>query len=92
MLDTASKIISSIITKILQKVLTDEGFPFQFGFTPRAGCPDANLTLKTILQLQQELDHNSWVIFLDLIKTFDTANHQLILQLLWKFGIPPNIV
>ena len=91
-MDTASKITSSIITRRLQRVLTNEGFNFQFGSTPKTGCPDANLTLKSILQLRQELENDLWVVFLDLVKAFNTANHQLLLKLLQIFVIPPRIV
>ena len=92
LLDTASKIMSAIVTKRLQKVLTDEGYNHQFGSTPRTGCPDANFTLKSILQLRREMGEDSWVAFLDLVKAFDTANHSLLLQLLRRYGIPENLV
>ena len=84
--------MSAIVTKILQKVLTDEGYNHQFGSTPRTGCPDANFTLKSILQLRREMGEDSWVAFLDLVKAFDTANHSLLLQLSRRYGIPENLV
>ena len=91
-MDTASKIMSSIVTKGLQKVHTNEGFNFQFGLTPKTGFLDANMTLKAILQLQRELEINSWIVFLGLVKAFDTANHELLAKLLQKFGVPPNVI
>ena len=92
LLDTASKMMSVIITKRLQVALLNEGYCFQFGSTPRTGCPDAHLLLKNILQLRREVDKSSWVVFLDLVKAFDTVDHTLILKLLQKIGIPPNVV
>ena len=31
---------------------------------------------------------SSWVVFAELIKTFDTINHEMILKLLSAFGVP----
>ena len=31
---------------------------------------------------------SSWVVFAELIKTFDTINHEMILKLLSVFGVP----
>ena len=92
LLDTASKIISMTITKKLQTALTKDGFDFQFGSTPGRGCPDAKITMKTILLLRRELDHDSYVVFADLVKDFDTINLRLILELLKKYGILNNVV
>lgn len=62
LLDTASKLMSRIVTTRLQKVLHDEGYPLQFGSTPRTGCPDAQFTIKNLLQLRREYDLDSWVV------------------------------
>jgi len=92
LLDVTSKIVSKLVTRSLQTVLSDEGTPFQFGSTPGTGCPDAVFSLKTILQSRREVDLDSWVVFFDLVKAFDTANHALLTAILLKMGIPHRVV
>jgi hypothetical protein len=38
------------------------------------GCADATFTLKTALQTLREHDQESWVLFVDLVKAYDTVN------------------
>jgi hypothetical protein len=44
------------------------------------GCADATFTLKTALQTLREHDQESWVLFVDLVKAYDTVNREM----LWK--------
>jgi hypothetical protein len=41
---------------------------------------------------KREHDLDSHVLFVDLIKAFDTANHELLFALLGKFGAPTTLV
>jgi hypothetical protein len=41
---------------------------------------DATFTLKTALQTLREHDQESWVLFVDLVKAYDTVNREM----LWK--------
>ena len=52
----------------------------------------AEAILKSTLQLYREYDQDTWVVFLDLVKVFDTADHKLLFLLLRKFGFPNNVV
>ena len=88
LLDVVSKIMSLVITFRLQHTLKIEGTPAQFGASPDTGCPDGSFSLKTWLQICKEHDLRSWVVFADLIKAFDTINHEMMFKLLSKFGVP----
>jgi hypothetical protein len=48
--------------------------------------------LRSALQLHREHDLDSHVLFVDLIKAFDMANHELLFALLGKFGAPTTLV
>ena len=92
LLDVTSKVISIIITSRLQSALSIDGIPFQFGSSPNTGCPDGSYSIKSILQLNKEHDLNTWVVFVYLVKAFDTIHHELMFKLLGKFGIPKYLI
>ena len=84
--------INFVITFRLQHILKIEGTPVQFGASPDTGCPDGSFSLKTLLQIRKEHDMISWVVFVDLIKAFDTINHEMMFKLLSKFGVPDRLL
>lgn len=84
LLDIVSKVMSLVITSRLQHVLKSEFTPIQFGTSPKTECPEGSFSLKSLLQMRKEHDLNSWVIFVDLIKNFDSIHHGLIFELLKK--------
>ncbi|KAL7507621.1 hypothetical protein ACHAXN_005486, partial [Cyclotella atomus] len=54
------------------------------------GCQEGNFTLKTLLHLRRQHNLPSFVAFIDLVKAYDTANHCLLIELLAKYGAPPE--
>ena len=87
-----SKVISIGITSRLQSALNIEGIPTQFGSTPKTGCPDGSFSIRSILQTRKEHDLESWVVFVDLVKAFDTIHHKIIFNLLKKYEIPIYLI
>ena len=55
------------------------------------GCQDTTFTIKTLLNLLHNYNLTTWVAFFDLVKAFDTSNHQLMVMILEKYGCPPNL-
>jgi hypothetical protein len=45
-----------------------------------------------MLQMRREHHLATHVLFVDLVKAFDTANHELLLELLRKYGAPEDLV
>ena len=91
LMDVGSKIFSRILTARLYKLLHLHGTKYQFGATPNSGCQDANYTLKTLLHLRRQHNLETFVVFADLAKAFDTTNHALIVNILQKYGAPPKL-
>ena len=70
-------------------LLQHNGLSTQFGAHAKMGCRDVLFSLRSILQLHKTHDQESWVLFVDLIKAFDTARHDLLVPSLTRFGAPP---
>ena len=92
LMDVCSKIFSSVMNRRAFCLLNKNGTRFQFGGTLELGCWDGLFVLKTMLTMQKNHNLQSYVAFVDLIKTYDTANHELLPTLLEKYGAPPLFV
>ncbi len=92
LMDVCSKIFSSVMNGRAFKLLAEHGTHFQFGGTPELGCRDGLFVLKTLLTMRKNHNLSSHVAFVDLVKAYNTANHNLLLDLLECYGAPPRFV
>ena len=58
-LDVVSKLMSILLTILLQIVLGKLGTPIQFGASPNTGCPDGSFSLQSMLQMNKDHDIES---------------------------------
>ena len=56
--------------------------PSQKGFLIKKGCLDVTFLLKMALQTRKEFNLNTWAVFVDLVKAFDTANQDMFMKIL----------
>jgi hypothetical protein len=59
---------------------------------PIRSCQDGLFTLKTLINAHKNHHLPSFVVFVDLVKAYDTVNHDLLLRILEKYGAPPKFV
>jgi hypothetical protein len=85
--ETTAKIISIIISNSLLKRLEEIGDRSQFG---HIGCQEAQHTIKRALLLRRQHGIPTFALFVDLVKAFDTIQHQL-LFILQRYGLPASI-
>ena len=91
LLDVSSKIVSIIINKRLQKLIADRGITHQFGATPQTGCQNGLFCLKTLLQTRREHNCDTFCVFVDLVKAYDSVQHEIIDMTLGKMGVPERL-
>ena len=84
-----AKIFETIILIRLQKFLTDNNIlnENQFGFTKNKGTDDALTHITNLIYSNIDQDKSVIATFLDLAKAFDTVQHPILLQKLYRHGI-----
>ena len=82
------KLFSSIICKILFKIIKKHGVKYNFGSSPGVGYQDDTFTIKKLLYARHNQNLPSYVAFVDLVNVFDTVNHDLMLNILERYGAP----
>ena len=88
----AAKLISLIIPTRLTKHIATFGMDKQCGSLFGKGCADATFTLKSSLQTLREHQQEAHVLFIDLVKAYDSVNRELLWKILKLFGIPDNLI
>jgi len=92
LLEVIQKIMSSMFTQRLAELLTHLGLPEQFGFQKGMGTTDGSFVLRQSINLRQEAGLDSYVLFVDLVKAFDTVPRYGMLLVLAKYGVPKKIL
>ena len=81
-MDVFSKVMSIILNKRLFMILDKYGTEYQFGGRPNIGCREGVYTIKTMLDIRRNHNLGTHICFVDLVKAYDTANHELLLAIL----------
>ena len=92
LLDAVSKIISMVINGRLQRLLKEVGIEEQNGFMGGRGGSDGIFCIRQALKKRREHGQESWVLFVDLVKAFDTVPRDVLFVVLAKFGVPPHLI
>ena len=92
LLETTYKVLASIIANRINPVIRDHGLEEQCDSLNSKGCPDANFSLRSALQIRREHDIPTHVLFVDLVKAFDSVNHEFLWLVLSKYGIPRKVI
>jgi hypothetical protein len=92
LLDVSSKVLSKIIVRRLQPLLDKIGLEEQNGFTRKRGTADGIFSTYMALLKRKEHGLSTYVLFLDLVKAFDTVPREALFMVLQKFGLPGHFV
>ena len=72
--------------------LEKNGLQEQAGFMKDRGCSDATATLKMTLQNLRAANQDTFVLFVDIVKAFDSVNRDMLWKILEKYGIPEKTI
>ena len=89
--DTSARLMSGIMNARLIQMIQEHGVKAQFGSQPGLGCSDGLYTLRSVLTTRRYHNQPTWALFVDLVKAFDTVNHELLFKLLERYGVPKDV-
>jgi len=92
LIDVLSKLLSSMMANRFNVHITKVGLQEQAGFMSNRGCVDATAALKITLQNITATGQEAYVLFVDIVKAFDSVNREMLWAILAKYGIPPATV
>ena len=92
LLDVASKIFSRILVGRMQSVQEEHGLEEQSGFRGLRGTIDGLFSVSVALQKRKEHNLDTWALFIDLVKAFDSVSREALFLILLRFGMPPHFV
>ena len=81
-----------MIADRLSNYLIHTGLDAQAGFSRHKGCDDAVTALKIGLQQLKNNKQDSYVLFIDIVKAFDSVNREMLWQILSKYGLPDSLI
>jgi hypothetical protein len=87
--ELTSKVIHSILSTKLLAVLAGNNVEEQFA---TSGCQQALHSLRASQSIRIAHDIYTYVLFVDIVKEYDTANHALLFGILKEYRIPEEIV
>ena len=92
LIDCLAKVYCVIVDRRLGKILSEERLEEQCGFSGGRGVTDGTFSLKLALKRRREHGKHSYVLFVDLIKAFDSTPRDVLFTLLKKIGVPPRML
>jgi hypothetical protein len=87
--ELTSKVISSIISTRLLAVLSGNNVEEKFA---TSGCQQAMHSLRAALNIRRPHNIDTYLLFVNLVRAYDTVNRALIFGILNKYRIPEEQV
>ena len=92
LIKVTQKLILIIIGNRLGALIESLDVESQCGFRVGRGTRDAIFTVRLLLRKRKEHQQESWAVFIDLVKAFDTVNREFLWAVLLRFGCPEVFV
>ena len=90
LMDAMGTVFEAILTSRLAKNLRERAVEEQNGFAEQRGCMDGIFSLKMAFRKRKEQGLDTWAVYLDLVKAFDTVNRDVLWRCLEIYGVPAH--
>ncbi len=89
LISNIAKVFEKIIHKRIYNFITDSKIiaKNQYGFLKNKGTKDAIVAITSFIYTNIDKNNSTVIAFLDLAKAFDTVDHALLLDKLYRYGI-----
>ena len=91
LLDSIGGLFCRIVYRRLLDFYGTRMDPYQFGFRKQRGTAQAVWTLRNLIQRAKDLKKCMYLVFIDLVKTFDTVDRPLLFKTLADLGLAPVV-
>jgi len=92
LLAVIAKLVCSVLSNRMTSHMQVIGLEAQCGFMPGKSTIDAIFTMRVSLQKRFRFQKDTWVLFVDFVKAFDTVPREMLFKVLARLGFPPKIV
>ena len=92
LLEVLQKTMSSMFTQRFAQLLDYLGLAEQFGFQKSMGTPDGSFVVRQSINVRHEAGKDTYVLFVDLVKAFDSVPRDGMIKVLKKFGVPSKML
>jgi len=92
LLDISSKILSSVLVARMGELMKRIGMESQVGFRWDRGTIDGLFTTYLGLSKRKEHGLETWALFIDLVKAFDSVPRDALFAVLRRYGMPDHFV
>ena len=86
------KVLAKVIKMRLQEVVEEVIPDSQCGFRQGRGCVNMIFCVKQLVEMSVEHNTNTYILFIDLRKAYDSVPHQALCSCLENYGIPPVMI
>ena len=91
LLDSIGKLFCRIVYRRLLDFYGTRMDPYQFGFRKQRSTAQAVWTLRNLIQRARDLKKCMYLVFIDLVKAFDTVDRPLLFKTLADLGLAPVV-
>jgi hypothetical protein len=92
LLEVLQKVMSSMFVQRFHTLLEFCGLQEQFGFQRNMGTTDASFVVRQAINLRHEAGKDTFALFIDLVKAFDSVPREGMIKILAKFGVPDKML